>query len=81
MKSIQTNGLTAPRFAASASVAPTGLAAAPCELAAFGHAQETDVSIVARVDRIPGGRTGVSVTANASSFARPRTSVCRRLDL
>lgn len=80
MKSIQMTGLTAPRFAASASVVPaTGLAAAPCELATtFGHAVGTSVSIV---ERIPGGGAGIRVTGDANAYARPRTSVCRRPDL
>lgn len=75
MKSIQMIGLSAPRFAVSASVVPAaGLFAAPRELATTGgHAKATSVSIAARVERIPGG--------GANADARPRTSVCRRSDL
>lgn len=83
MKSIQMTGLTAPRFAVSASVVPApGLAAAQCGIATtIGHAEGISGSIGTLAERIPSGGTGVSVTADASAYARPRTSVNQRSDL
>ncbi|MEO6880298.1 MAG: hypothetical protein ABI181_05005 [Mycobacteriaceae bacterium] len=74
MTSIPMIGLTAPRFAVSASVvAATDVGAAAYALAAtFGHTEGTGASVTALVERIPGG---------VNADARPRTSVCRRSDL